>query len=183
MPRAIEHAKKDILEAARRLMDQRGYASLAMREVAAECGLATGTLYNYYPAKDALVYELMLQDWTSMLAELDVHLAAEGRSDPHASLRRLFGALRAYFRMYRDVWTQMAATPRETRSDVVLAYDPGVFVRQLTERIGGILPETTAGGPGRDALLDVVVRLFSTYAPLEGYAYDFLDPVVRKLLA
>ncbi|MBL8969767.1 MAG: TetR/AcrR family transcriptional regulator [Myxococcales bacterium] len=37
-----------------RLFADRGYASLTMREVAAALGVSTGTLYHYFPGKDAL---------------------------------------------------------------------------------------------------------------------------------
>ena len=189
MPRAIAHAKTEILAAARKVMAERGYAKLAMREVAAACGLATGTLYNYYKAKDAIVFELMLADWASFLAALDVRIAAAraeggGRpADPKPLLRFAFEELRVYFGTYKDVWTQMAATPYEGRSDVVRAYEPGPFVRDLAARLGGALPPPGPGSLDRATALDVIVHLFSTYASLPGYGFEFLEPAVERLLA
>lgn len=189
MPRAIAHAKTDILAAARELMAERGYAKLAMREVAAACGLATGTLYNYYKAKDAIVYELMLADWAAFLAALDARIAAarddgDGRpSDPKPLLRFAFEALRVYFGTYKDVWTQMAAAPDEGKSDVVRAYQPGPFVRDLAARLGGALSPPGPGSLDREIALDVIVHLFSTYASLPGYDFEFLEPAVERLLA
>ena len=34
-----------------------------MREAARRCGVAVGTLYNYFPSKDALAAAVMLEDW------------------------------------------------------------------------------------------------------------------------
>jgi AcrR family transcriptional regulator len=181
MPRAIDQAKPAILEAARRLMAEHGYARLAMRQIASRCGIATGTLYNYYPAKDAIVYALMLEDWATLLADLDARLAKARGGDPHVFLRSAFEALRRYFATYRDVWTQMAATPPAEKSDAVRAYDSGVFVRDLASRIDAALPPPGPGALDRAALLDLVVHLFSTYASLPGYGYDFLEPAIRRL--
>lgn len=53
-----------ILEAAARIFVKRGYAAATTNEIAALAGVSIGSLYEYFPHKDALVREL-----------LDAHLA------------------------------------------------------------------------------------------------------------
>lgn len=50
---------QDILDAARRLLVQKGYESLSMRKIAAEVGCKAATIYYYYKNKDAIVEALI----------------------------------------------------------------------------------------------------------------------------
>ena len=56
MPKIVDHAhmRDGLVDGCVRLFADRGYASLTMREVAAALGVSTGTLYHYFPGKDAL---------------------------------------------------------------------------------------------------------------------------------
>jgi len=48
-----------ILTAAARVLGKRGYAGTTTNHVAAEAGVSIGSLYEYYPSKDALVVALL----------------------------------------------------------------------------------------------------------------------------
>ncbi|MFH1707261.1 MAG: TetR/AcrR family transcriptional regulator [Planctomycetota bacterium] len=54
----LDH-RQAILDAALQLFAERGYDKVAMRDIAARAGFATGTLYNFFPGKDALLGELV----------------------------------------------------------------------------------------------------------------------------
>ena len=41
-----------------------------IRSVAQECGIAVGTVYNYFPDKDALINAAMMGDWLLVLATI-----------------------------------------------------------------------------------------------------------------
>ncbi|MFD0000293.1 TetR/AcrR family transcriptional regulator [Nocardia sp. NPDC127526] len=49
-----EARRVDILEAGRRLLTDRGYAALQMRDVAKGAGISPGTVYTYFATKEAL---------------------------------------------------------------------------------------------------------------------------------
>jgi len=51
----VEGRQDEILEAAVRLWSERGYDGTSMAAIAAEVGLAKGTLYLYFPSKVALL--------------------------------------------------------------------------------------------------------------------------------
>lgn len=61
-----------ILEACTRILIQRGYAETTTNEVAKLAGVSIGTLYEYFPHKDALVRELL----DAHLAEAEAVIAA-----------------------------------------------------------------------------------------------------------
>ena len=51
--------RDEIIRAARTLMRDRGYAGTAMKDVAEQVGLLTGSLYAHFAGKDALVPEVL----------------------------------------------------------------------------------------------------------------------------
>jgi AcrR family transcriptional regulator len=56
-----QNNKEKILDAARRLIQEKGIASTTLGEIAKHAGIAKGTLYYYFPNKDDLLFELAEQ--------------------------------------------------------------------------------------------------------------------------
>ena len=67
--------RRDILRAGRALIRTRGLAALRMREVAAKAGIGLGTVYTYFPTKEALFAAMYAERLDRMLAELEPLLA------------------------------------------------------------------------------------------------------------
>ena len=88
MPKRIPDLDSRILSLSRQTLLEQGYNALSMRTLAAQCGVAVGTLYNYYPSKDALVARLILDDWQQMI------------------LGQLCRILEGFTGRYRSVWAQ-----------------------------------------------------------------------------
>ena len=56
-----------IAKAAEKLFARKGYADVAMEDVAARAGLAVGTIYNYFPSKSALLLAIVRRGTESLL--------------------------------------------------------------------------------------------------------------------
>lgn len=56
-------SKEVILQVCRKIAAEQGLPALNMRAVASECGIALGTLYNYYADKDALLIATVESIW------------------------------------------------------------------------------------------------------------------------
>ena len=69
MPKVIKDLDKKIIEVATKQLFEKGYAKMTMRSISDECGIAVGTLYNYYKSKNIIVADVMLVDWSSMIKE------------------------------------------------------------------------------------------------------------------
>ena len=63
MPKIIENLREELLAEAKRQIAERGYKNTTIRSVAAECGIAVGTVYNYFKSKDMLIASFILVDW------------------------------------------------------------------------------------------------------------------------
>ena len=60
--------ERRIVKAAEKLFARKGYAEVAMEDVAARAGLAVGTIYNYFPSKSALLLAIIGRESESLLA-------------------------------------------------------------------------------------------------------------------
>lgn len=71
MSENIKDVKKDIFEAAMALFCEHRYEDVEMRQIAAKCGIAVGTLYNYYPNKRQLFTDILITSWQETLGEFE----------------------------------------------------------------------------------------------------------------
>lgn len=61
MPKLVDHVtyRKQLLAQCFDLFAQHGYGALTMRQIAAALDVSTGTLYHYFPTKEALFQQLV----------------------------------------------------------------------------------------------------------------------------
>lgn len=62
-------SKEDILQICRGIAATQGFGKITMRAIAQECGIALGTLYNYYPNKDDLLIAAVKSIWEEIFPE------------------------------------------------------------------------------------------------------------------
>lgn len=63
MPKVIENARELIIEETMRQITENGYDATTVRSVAKACGMAVGTVYNYYPSKDIMIASVVMDKW------------------------------------------------------------------------------------------------------------------------
>ena len=59
--------KPKISKIALNLFAERGYAAVSMRQIAAKVGLQVGALYNYFPDKQTMLSELLINHMENLL--------------------------------------------------------------------------------------------------------------------
>ena len=70
MPKIIENLKDRLLAEVRQQLEQGGYAAVTIRSIAKGCGVGVGTVYNYFPSKEALIAAHLLEDWKCCVAAI-----------------------------------------------------------------------------------------------------------------
>ena len=82
MPKIIENIRQRLMEEAGRQVREMGYASMTVRSVAAACGVGVGTVYNYFPSKEAMLAASMLEEWQCAIAAIEAVSAQAGHPEP-----------------------------------------------------------------------------------------------------
>jgi AcrR family transcriptional regulator len=61
MPKIVNHDeyRQELLEKSLHLFTRKGYHNINMKEIAAEIGVSTGTLYHYFPSKENMLAEMI----------------------------------------------------------------------------------------------------------------------------
>ena len=69
--REKQQRRRDIVDAARRVFWDRGYDGATMPQVAEVAELAPGTLYLYFPSKDSLYAELLIEGYDLLISRFE----------------------------------------------------------------------------------------------------------------
>lgn len=107
MPKIIENLESRLIEEARRQIEESGYGTMTIRSVAKGCGVGVGTVYNYFPSKEALLATYLLQDWKVCVAAIN---AVSTYSDtPAPVLRCIYDQLCGFARRHEAIFRDEAA--------------------------------------------------------------------------
>ncbi len=94
MPKILSDPKKNILQEVERLLSRGGYTAVTVRAVARGCGVGVGTVYNYFPSKEAMLAELLLTDWRECIAAIEAVSQSAQRAEPVA--RCIYDRLKSF---------------------------------------------------------------------------------------
>ena len=85
-----------VLKAAAQVFTRRGYAGATTNHIAERAGVSVGSLYEYFPSKDALLVALMeahLAEGETVLQQAAAEVAVRGDHDLAAVVRHVAGAM------------------------------------------------------------------------------------------
>lgn len=81
-----DEMRERIIEAAKKLFDEKGLGGISMRRIATLVGIPTMTLYGYFPSKTAIIRGLWSFAFDPVFAEM--RKAEDATSDPKLRLER-----------------------------------------------------------------------------------------------
>jgi len=121
----MSEASDRALDAFLRLIAEKGFANVALREVAEAAGLGVAELYRLYPGKVALAAAFMMKIDAEVLA------GVARQSDPEETARdRLFDTLMRRYDALRPHRAALAAIRRAATRDPLLAIALGPALRR-----------------------------------------------------
>lgn len=77
-PQSEEQTRTRILRSALRLFARQGYDGTTTKDLAADAGVAEGTLFRHFPNKKAILIEVATQGWVEILTDLLTELSEMG---------------------------------------------------------------------------------------------------------
>ena len=133
MPKIIKNPVDRILQAASKRLLDKDLSSFSLRGVAADCGIAVGTIYNYFKDKESLMAAVMIQDW--MDAQEDTRRELLQAGSLQEGMLHICRGIRSYCLRYQDVWSSYPAG-----GDFSIRYRRRheVLLSQITEMIQGL---------------------------------------------
>ena len=102
MSRIIENPKGLILSNAKELLYNEGFKKFSMRNLSRKCGIALGTIYNYYSTKEELIIEMMTDYWEMHFYILEDILDSDDTL--YIKLNEIFNKLSIFIKMFKEVW-------------------------------------------------------------------------------
>lgn len=156
-----------ILDAAARVFSRHGYAAGTTNRIAEEAGLSIGSLYQYFPNKDAILVELMrrhVTDGALLVAERLAAVAVRPLPERVAAFVEAMVANHADDPRLHQVLFEEAPRPPELLRELHL------LERQVTDYVAAVLRED----PDVD-VTDVSLAAWMTVATVESLTHRYVS--------
>ena len=168
MPKIIENLPQRLAEEARRQIAESDYGAMTVRSVAKGCGVGVGTVYNYYPSKEALVAAFMLSDWKNCMEP--VRRCGDSSADAEEVLHAVYDGLQKFLQLHDKIFRDKAA---------------GISFSGSGSRYHGMLRSQLAQPVRRfcrdDFTADFIAEALLTWS-VEGTAFDELKILLLRLI-
>ena len=107
MPKIIENLKDRLIAEAQKQIEEAGYGAMNIRSVAKACGVGVGTVYNYFPSKEALIATHLLEDW--MVCMDTIQSASQRAELPQPVLQCIYAQVTGFAGRHEAIFHSEAA--------------------------------------------------------------------------
>ena len=160
--RAPEERPTQILDAAFHEFGERGLAGARLDDIAKRAQVAKGTIYLYFPNKEALFREMVQATIVSALVEAEASLAGLASETAEAQLRRLGQGWWTFLRTERvQVLQRLVSLELGQFPDLMQFYADEVIARGR-RLVSGIIALGVERGAFRNVDPQLAARMFSS---------------------
>lgn len=184
MPRVIENPKQLILSKAKEILYNQGYNKLSMRALSKACGIALGTIYNYYPTKKDLVVEMMTDYWQNYLDS--VREIVNKNTDIYIKLNSVFNELEVFIQNFRQYWLtpELYGSQEYVEGGIQKEYS---FMEKLIVIIEDVLIKEQANKNvqiklGARETANFIIMNFITIVQMPLFKYESFEVFLKELL-
>ena len=185
--RQKQQRERRIVKAAEKLFARKGYAEVAMEDVAASAGLAVGTIYNYFPSKSALLLAIVKGETESLLARGKKILDDPPRDPVAAACAFTEIFLEDFTRDDRRLWRELlgAAIAEPTTVGRRLFDGDAQLVSQLASlleqyRSNGVLASEMEPLPAATVLYGVCFTWMTAYLMNDAIGAEMVRNEIRR---
>lgn len=174
MPKIIEGLRENMLSQSRHILFTEGYDAVTIRRVASLCGVAVGTVYNYYSSKNLLIASVMLEDWHAAVEQMRSN--ANTVKSILDGLHCMFDRLVEFRKTYSRAWGQYSAGG----GDLSMLEQRHI---QLVEQLSGIIAAMAEHvGLHPEAICTEIAAEVLLSRSQRDTAFDPIAPALIKLL-
>ncbi|MCI7806016.1 MAG: TetR/AcrR family transcriptional regulator [Spirochaetales bacterium] len=166
MPKIIENLRQRLMDEAFEEIKRDGYAAMTIRSVAKAVGVGTGTIYNYFSSKEALVASFMLEEWNGAMKRVKERAGmSEKLSDVLAAV---YGEIRGFLGKFSAVVSDEEAT--KTFRNAI-----GSYHKILRGQIAGVIRRFVSD----DFEAEFIAEAMITWS-VEGVEFEILRDVITR---
>ena len=175
MPKLLDNIREKAVEQAREVLTSQGYKALTMRDIAGRCGIAVGTLYNYFPSKEYLTGSVVLEDWNNVFDRMRV--LAGGAASVEMGLRGIYEQMVSFVDSHNYLF--VSGADRTETGEYGYARRHGLLLKQLCQ----VLEELFSGLHRREDE-SILVFLAESIITFSGkrYSYDQIEEAFSRIL-
>ena len=135
MPKILENIRGQLLTEAKRQIIEQGYGNTTIRSVASGCGIAVGTVYNYFKSKDMLIASFILEDWLMCIESIS--------SQPKENKKEYLHFIHLSLKRFEQKYTALFSD-KEAKSVFNTAFSErhGQLRSQIAQLIATICPDS-----------------------------------------
>lgn len=166
MPKIIDNVEEKLIAEARTQALLYGYRAINIRSIAKECGVGVGTVYNYFPSKDALIFAFIREDWDKSLERIKTDSAdGDFRTAAEVFCRELCAFLSLYRELFYDAAGVVPMPSKKyhilLREEIVTVFERFSDDRVALRAAAEILLSFTVEGESFDAVYPTVSRIIN----------------------
>jgi len=179
MPKNLVNIKHEIIQTTREMILENGYDKLNMRDIAKRCGIATGTFYNYFRSKQAIVASLLDADWKVFRQSLQVK--TDETQPPVRQLETLFVNLKKLTNDVHSIWA--AGFPDDLESETLskLQHVKKDLREEFSQNVIGVIRGHVAE-EREEFMAGFITKMFFCYVYDGKTEFEALRPILEKLL-
>jgi AcrR family transcriptional regulator len=163
MPKNLNNVREDILLVTRELLKETGYSDLNIRKIANQCGVATGTVYNYYSSKNEIIVEILLNEWNLMLRRMDLN--TKPIPEVIDKLEIMFNELNNFMINVHGTWFQTHPVSNESNIDVNMIKEKKKILRdQISSKIYSFINTEKAMNDETINICDIIANILISYS-------------------
>ncbi len=105
---------REITDVAREHLAREGAAALSLRAVSRDLGMSSSAVYRYFPSRDALLTQLIIDAYDSLghaVEDADSRLAARHPADYGRRTQNVFRTVRSWARAHPHEWALIYGSP------------------------------------------------------------------------
>lgn len=156
MPKVIENIRKDLISKGEKILVEEGPGALTMRRMAKECGIAPGTIYNYFQSKEELQAVIILQKWRIKRSEIIESMRA---TDVKENLRILYRGVLEFALSYRPLWREEPPNKLPLASDLMLHHQ--ALVEDLKELVATVYAKCNDKNRAKEHKVQILCTLIA----------------------